>query len=302
MRLDRFDLNLLVVLQALLEERNVTRASKRLHIGQSAASGALGRLREHFDDELLIAMGRTMVLTPLARRLVEPVNQTLSIARSTIGKRAVFDPASTECRISVAASDYVSTVLLSQVIGRLAALAPKIFIDLRGPMQDVFEQFGQGRIDLMILPQQYVTTTDCVKQTLFEDTFACIVWDKNTHVEDTLMFEKYMSLGHVTVNFSDERTLAFEEWFAPRYGIQRKVELSVDSFGLLPLVIIGTERVATLHRKQAEHFAKIYPLRIFDAPFTMPPVVETMCWPHHVNGDPAQQWVRQVVIECAAQL
>ena len=120
MRLDRFDLNLLVVLDALLEERNVTKASERLHIGQSAASGALGRLRDYFGDELLVPVGRKLTLTPLAQSLVEPVRDTLLRARATIARKPGFDPATAERRFSICASDYVTTVLLAAVVCRLA--------------------------------------------------------------------------------------------------------------------------------------------------------------------------------------
>ncbi len=103
MRLDRFDLNLLVVLDALLEERNVTRASKRLHIGQSAASAALARLREYFGDELMVPVGRGLMPTPLAQSLAEPVRDTLLRARATIARKPAFDPASAERRFMVCA-------------------------------------------------------------------------------------------------------------------------------------------------------------------------------------------------------
>ncbi len=299
MRLDRFDLNLLVALDALLEERNVTRASKRLHIGQSAMSGSLARLREYFGDELLVPLGRNMVLTAFALGLVEPVHNTLLHARSTISRKLAFEPATAERRILVAASDYVSTVLLAKVVSQLAALAPGVVLDIRSPMQDVFDRFDRGNIDLLIMPEQYLAQSGSPRIKLFEDTHACVVWSGNHMVGDSMTFDEYMGLGHVTVHFSDERNTLYEEWFVPRYGKQRRVELSVDNFGVVPLVIMGTQRVGTLHRKQAEHFARYLPLRLLDTPFEMPPVVEAMTWPEHLNDDPAILWLKDLLIQCA---
>lgn len=302
MRLDRFDLNLLVALDVILEERNVTRASARLHIGQSAASSALARLRDYFEDELLVPVGRRMVLTPLAERLLAPVRDTLHSARATIALKPGFDPATAERHFMVCASDYATTVLMAEVVRRVAAAAPGLVLDIRSPMQDVFEVFERGNIDLLVLPEQYMKHFPNQKIRLFEDPYVCMVWDGSAMVADTLTMDGYMAAGHVTIHFGDERNTAFEEWFVQNAGKRRKVELSVDNFSILPLVMVGTHRVATLHKKQAVHFARHFPLRLMDTPFAMPPVVEMMSWPNHLERDPAHAWLRDVVAACVADL
>jgi LysR family transcriptional regulator, nod-box dependent transcriptional activator len=295
MRLDRFDLNLLLVLQALLEERNVTRAAHRLHLGQSGTSGALARLREHFDDELLVPTGRAMTLTPLALSLIEPVNDTLSRARSAIARKASFDPSSTDRSFTIAASDYVTTVLLATVVRQLAVEAPNLALTIRSPTQDVFEQLAHGKLDLMILPEQFLTRFQGPSERLFEDTYACIVWDQNPLANNTLDIAGYLSLQHVTINFSDDRNQFIEHWFSTQTGRARHISMSVDHFGLLPAVIIGTQRTATLHRSHALQLCKIYPLRLLELPFTPPPVVETMAWPSYLEHDSAHAWLRQKI-------
>ncbi len=297
MRLDKFDLNLLVVLDALLEERNVTKASMRVHIGQSATSGALARLREYFQDELLVPVGRKMMLTPLAESLVEPVRDTLLKARATIARKPNFDPTSAERRFIIYASDYVTTVMLTDSIERIAKLAPKIAIDIRTPSRDIFELFDRGEIDLLVLPEPYMTRIHHIKKMWFEDEQVCIVWTGNTVVGETLSFEEYMAMGHASVRFSDDRSIMFEDWFLPRFGKERKVEVTVDNFGTLPLLVLGTNRIATMHRKHAEFVAKLLPLRIVKTPFNMPPIVEMMCWPKYLDHDPAHQWLRGVLFE-----
>ena len=303
MRLDRFDLNLLVALDIILDECNVTRASVRLNVGQSAASAALARLREYFGDELLVPVAGRLVRTPIAESLVEPVRDILMRARATLAQRPGFDPASCDRRFLIYASDYAMSVFLSDVVRRVSQLAPSIRLDLRSSMHEVIDVFGRGTIDFLFLPEPYLSTLSAPRERLFEDSHVCMVWAGNTEVSgDTLSLERYMSMGHVAAHFGGESSVAFEEWFLPRYGKQRRVELSVDNFATIPLLLMGTNRIATLHRKQADHFARYLPVRLLETPFALPPLVEVMSWPAHLDQDPAHAWLRAQIQSCVAPL
>lgn len=302
MRLDRFDLNLLVALDVLLDERNVTRAGERLHVGQSAASAALARLREYFGDELLVPVGRRLELTPLAQSLVEPVRDTVLRARATIALKPGFEPASAERRFAVCASDYVTTVMLARAVQDVAAQAPGVALDLRSPAPDVLESFERGRIDLLVMPEQYASRLAHPQQALFTDTQVCMVWTGHASIGERLRMAQYMAQGHVAVRFGDERSIAFEEWFLPRTGLQRRIECSVDHFAALPQLVAGTQRVATLHRRMARHFAAQHPLRLVEAPFDMPALTEVMVWPRHLQNDLAHRWLRERIAAAASAL
>jgi LysR family transcriptional regulator, nod-box dependent transcriptional activator len=302
MRLDRFDLNLLVVLEVLLEEKNVTRAGERLHIGQSAVSAALSRLREHFDDDLLVSIGRRFELTPLAQTLVEPVRNVLVDARTIISRRPTFNPATEERSFVICASDYVTTVLLSQVVTKVAKLAPGLVLTFRSPPKNLADAFDRGRIDMVILPDQYLAPFDCTKVDLFSDTHVCLVWSEHDSIGESLSFDAYMTLGHIAVRFGEGRGTDFDDLFLPKEARNRRVESSVDNFATLPSLLMGTQRVATLHRRMAEHFARYMPLRVLPAPFSVAPVVESLAWAKHLEFDSAHAWLRNVIIECAVEL
>ena len=297
MRLDRFDLNLLVALDALLQERNVTKASKRIHIGQSAASAALARLREYFQDELLVPVGRQLMLTPLAESLIVPVHETLQQAKATLARRPHFDASTATRRFTIYASDYVTTVALAKAVQQIAMLAPHIVLDIRTPGKDIFEQFDRGDIDLLILPKPYMSRLKHMYQAWFKDEQVCMVWQGNTEIGNSLSKEQYAATSHVVIHFSDERTLMFNEWFLPPFASQRRVEATVDNFSTLPLLIIGTQRIVTMHRRHAEHFAQYLPLRIVQIQFEMPSIVEMLCWPLHLEHDPAHRWLRGVLFD-----
>lgn len=302
MRLDRFDLNLLIALEALLEECNVTRAAARMHVGQSAASAALGRLREFFNDELLIPVGRKLVLSPLAQTLLQPVRETLRQARATLAHRAGFDPAVAECRFVIAASDYVTTVLLAGVARALATEAPGVALDICKPPAAIEETIERATVDLLIMPQQYASSFSHPQQPLFEDDHACLLWADHALAGRPLSFDDYMAFGHVAVRFGDPRSFTFEDWFLPRFGQRRRVEATVDNFSTLGCLIVGTQRIATMHRRMAQHFAEYLPVVVRDAPMEMPRLVETMLWPRYLDQDPAHFWLRSRVAEIAAAL
>ena len=202
MDLHLFDLNLLVALDALLRECNVTQAGNRLNLSQPAMSGALARLRGHFQDELLVSVGRRMVRTPLGDALVEPVRDILLQVRGTLESRSGFDPATSTRHLKIAASDYVIAILMADALRRVRCEAPHISFDLRplGPRAD--EALDNAELDFLIAPASAEFEAHA-SEVLFEDTFTCVAWSGNSAVGDTLSPEDYLSLGHVVVNVGE---------------------------------------------------------------------------------------------------
>src|SRR4051812_9229618 len=157
MDLHLFDLNLLVALDALLAERSVTRAGSRLNLSQSAMSGTLARLRHHFDDELLIPVGRQMVLTPVAEALVDPVRDILLRVRGTLGSKPRFDHATARRHLSLAVSDYVTEILMADVLREAREEAPHITFELRPMGRRANEDLESGELDFLVAPEDYVS-------------------------------------------------------------------------------------------------------------------------------------------------
>lgn len=299
MRLDRFDLNLLLAFDVLLDECNVTRAAERLHIGQSAASAALARLREYFGDELLTPVGRELRPTPLARSLIEPVRDVLLRARAALTLRPEFEPASAEREFTICASDYTNAILLADAVQRVATQAPRIALHLKSLPRDLFDQFERGSIDLLVLPDLYASRLDHPQVRLFTDTQVCLAWSGNTAIGETLSLDQYFDLGHVSVRFHLPGDTAFEEWLFPQHRTRRRVEATVDAFSLVPRMIVGTQRLAVIHRRLAEMAARELPVRILEIPVELPTLVEKLCWPRHLDADPAHRWLRETLLDCA---
>jgi LysR family transcriptional regulator, nod-box dependent transcriptional activator len=290
-RFNNLDLNLLVALDTLLAEHSITRAARRLNLSQSATSGILARLREYFDDDLLQQVGRDMKLTALAAELAGPVRDVLTKIRDTVEMRADFDPARAKRRFRVIASDYSTTVLLADVVRRLAVIAPGVKLEILSPSTEALEQAEQGRADLVFIPDEYDHFENALSEELFTDSYCCVIWKQNSKVGDRISLEQYLSMGHVATQF-DDRTFTPEELFCNRINVQRRIEVTSNMFSLLPHLVVGTDRIATVHLRAALQAAKYLPIRMIPTPMEIPNLVIMMKWHRYFESDLGHQWLR----------
>lgn len=295
MRFKHLDLNLLVALDVLLEEQNITRAAARLHMTQSATSGVLGRLRSYFEDDLLVQVGRKMMPTPLAKELEIPVREVLLKIQTSITAKPVHELADSKRHFRVMASDYLISVVFSEVIQAVNREAPHITFELISPGETAVEMMMRGEVDLMIAPEHYLAK-EHPSQLLFEEQHVCVVWEENPLVGDNISLEQYLELGHVSVVFGRSRTPGIEEWLMNQYGCKRRLEVITHDFNTLPQLVIGTERIATMHSRLARLYARSLPLRILPPPVELPAMREYMGWHRSLDRDPMLRWLREKLL------
>jgi LysR family transcriptional regulator, nod-box dependent transcriptional activator len=301
LRYHRIDLNLLIALDALLAERSVTRAAMRMHMTQSAMSGVLARLREYFGDQLLVPVGRTMRLTPRAESMIEPVRDIILKVDSTLGVRPEFDPATAQRDFVVIASDYVSNVLLGDVLRRVAQLAPGLSFDIRPTSIDMAQELDQARVDFLITPA-HLTLPDHPQKVLFEDSYQVIACAGNSELDEGLTFKQYQSLGHVVYQNEQGTNPWFEQWYANQHGHTRRIEVLTHGFTLLPHFIVGTRRIATVQTRLAMQLNQSLPVRLFAPPVETPRLTEVLQWHRYRADDPGVQWVREQIVAVAEQM
>lgn len=301
MRFNRLDLNLLVALDALLTEQNITRASERLHLSQSAMSGALARLREHFQDELLVQVGRKMTRTALGESLASPVHNILMQVQATVERRATFDPATSNREFSIMVSDYMTTVLMTEAIRRAARIAPGVHFELLLPDIAQTDDLDRGQLDFLITPREYASP-EHPSLDLIEETYACVVWDEHPIAGDSISFEEYLAMGHVIVRFGKQRVPTFDEWFFTRFGVPRRVEIIAPTFNAVPQLLVGTHRIAMMHRRLALHYRKLLPLRLLQPPTEIPALTECIQWHKAQDGDGGIIWFRNLLKQVAQDL
>jgi LysR family nod box-dependent transcriptional activator len=300
-RHNKLDLNLLTALRALLLEKNVTRAGDSVHVTQSAMSGILARLREYFGDPLIVQIGRKMELTALAESLVEPVNDVLLRIDATIATRPGFDPSSSRRLFSVVASDYVINVLLIDVLRRIHHEAPGMSLEFRIPSESTSAELEAGEVDLAVHPESQNSTLQS-GSVLFEDSYVVVVDANNQEVGDSIGIEQYLGLRHVAYKSTKHGLPHLETWIANRFGEVRHVEVTTHSFNLLPQLVLGTSRLATMHVRLAHKLTAGLPVRIVTPAFDIPRLVEVLQWHKYRDLDPGSMWLREVIIEAARKL
>ena len=305
MRYQKLDLNLLTALRALLAEKSVTRAGEVVHVTQSAMSGILGRLRDYFGDPLIVPVGRKMELTPLAERLVEPVNDVLLRIDATIATRPEFDPEVSHRRFSIIASDYLIHVLLADVLRRIHVESPGVSVEFRGPSELATAELEAGEVDFVVSPES-LGTSEQSGAALFEDSYMILADIDNPEVGDSISIEQYLGMRHVAFQNGVHGLPHFETWLANRYGEERTVDVVVNSFLLLPRLVVGTARIATMHTRLANQLANQVvgplPLRLVRPEFEIPKLVEVLQWHKYRDMDPASIWLRTHIIEAARLL
>lgn len=297
MRFERLDLNLLVALDALIEDRSVSVAARRLFLSQPALSGALNRLREFFGDELLVPSGRQMILTPKAEELRGPVREALMLIRSRITTPLAFDPATAQRQFSIVTSDYAYHVLVAAVMREAAKVAPFVSFELAATDKNASDRLERGEVDLFITLSTHMHEGH-PHEPLFEDDHAVISCADGAH-RDGLTAEAFLSASHAVAYFGPDRHPAFTETYFQQRGVTRRIDVRVPNFAGLPEAIVGTDRLATMYRRHAEYFAGFLPLKLHQPPFPLPHVVEEMQWHTLKNNDQGVKWLLGLMLKHA---
>lgn len=300
MRFLELDLNLLVVLNALLKERSVTVVANQLFLSQSAISNSLQRLRRYFGDELLVMQGRHLELTPRGRELIEPVRALFDNITATITATPGFDPLTADRRISVMASDYAVHVLLAPVLRRLETLAPSLRIAIVPIADAPQDALDYGHVDLL-LTLESALSSDHPSQHLFEDDHVILGWAGNRAMQEEMTTQLFFSLGHVVCRFGRGGIPTFDEPYLGR-GKNRRIEMVAPSFIEQASLVAGSQRIAVTYRHLAEELARSMPVVIREMPFAIPPIREAVQWRISNNADEAIRWLVSILAETASGL
>lgn len=286
------DLNLLLALDALLHERNVTRAAGRVGLTQSAMSHKLRRLRELFEDDLLVGGRQGMVPTERALALAGPVRRGLLELHAAIRSTTPFDPATAERDFTIVSSDYADFVILPRVLEHLSRHAPGIGLRMRPSATPKPEALEDGSADIVM--GMAVEGSGLKQRVVFDETLVVIIRDGHPALADdgTLSLERYAALGHVQVTDDDgpgivDRALA-------QHGLRRRVVLRTPYFAAVPFMVARSELVATVPRALAEEAAGLVPLRLLPPPLPVPSFRIMMTWHERSQRDPAHEWLREL--------
>jgi DNA-binding transcriptional LysR family regulator len=291
------DLNLLVTLDVLLAEENVTVAARRLGLSQSAVSRSLMRLRELFGDELFVRTGQGMRPTRRALELAAPLRRALADLGGLLDPRERFDPMTAQRVFQIAALDYSQLTLIGPWTARLAERAPRIDVVVRQLSVHSKRDLEAGVLDLYVAPRTR-TVAGVVWTALHEDDYTCVVWSE--HAVRRLTLARYVQLEHVLVAPGERPGGLVDRVLAER-GLARRVSVQVPTFLSVPYLLLGTQRIATVPRRIAERFVEQHALRMLEPPVELPPVVLHLGWHELHRSDPGHSWLREQLIDVATR-
>lgn len=307
MTFHRFDLSLLRALDALLSERHVTRAAERLFVTQQAMSGSLGRLRDHFGDELLTRVGRSLELTPLGKALADPVREALLTVETAVRAKPHFDPKTMEAQFRIAMSDYASFVLMPALLRYLAENAPGITCVVEPIDNMSVRNVAYGELDFCLAPSHWELISEkhlppeIESGLLFEEDFVCLVDPKNDMVGDSLTIKDYTRLTHNILGLgTGTESLVEHTWRT--LGLEPKIVARAPSFAALIFMIPGTPIITTAHRRLAQALGPALGLRIVECPIAIPVLRENLAWHVRNTLDPFHSYVRQIMYQVSGAL
>jgi len=295
------DLNLLAAFDALMQERNVTRAAARMEVSQPAMSAALARLRTLFGDHLFQRSATGLLPTPRAHDMAEPVARALREFESVLTPPERFDPGTAVLRFGIGLSDYPAFIFLPSLLGMLAREAPGVGLDVRAfsGRDDAVELLDAGKIDLAIGVAPTMQERRILSRPILRDEFVTLVRRDAEQARRKLDLEAYLTMGHVLVSPEGSRYGVVDQVLAD-HGLQRRVQVTMPQMFAVPALLREADLAATLPRRVALHSAQAADLMIFPPPVPLPEVVFHQIWHRRYDETPSQRWLRDTVDRAAA--
>ena len=298
MNLNRIDLNLLVSLDVLLAECNVTRAAQRLSLSQPALSAQLRQLRALLNDALLLPAARGMVPTSRALELQAPLREALIRVGEIVSAHSTFDPATADTTFRIATTDSIQTVACAPLNARLRKLAPGTRLALHLPdAQKIAEQLASCEIDLALLTPQAMPVS-LKTRPLYREEFLCVMRHGHPAAERPLDLDTFCACDHLMVSPSGGGfTGAVDETLAA-LGRKRRVAVSVNTFLVVPSFVAESDLISTIPARLARRWAAT--LSVKEPPCAIAGFDVHLGWHPRKHADPAQVWLREQVVAALA--
>lgn len=288
LNLRQIDLNLLVALHALLDERSVTGAADRLGLSQPAMSRMLARLRLVFDDPLLVRMGREMVPTPRAQAVAGPLRHLLAEAKELI-RPDHFDPAAVADTVRIMASDAATEAVAAPWAAAVTADAPGLRFDIVPLTVDVETALARGTVDFAIdvFPDP---AESCRVRHVFVDRFACVVRAGHPILAEGLTPEAYAALDHIAVTETGAFLTVLEPDLA-RLGVRRSIKFYTTSMAMAPFVASQTDWIATVPSARARRSVKRFGVEMLPLPYPVRDFPLSVLWHERTDASPLHRWM-----------
>ncbi|NMY38455.1 MULTISPECIES: LysR family transcriptional regulator [Pseudomonas] len=298
MNLNKVDLNLFVVFDAIYTEANLTRAGQIIGITQPAVSNALARLRESFNDPLFVRTAQGMVPTPMAQNIISPVRSALALLRVSVQESRTFNPLQANKTFRISMTDLTEAVVLPPLFQRLRKQAPSVVVEsFLSHRRETTSDLAAGRLDFAI--DAPLNTDPQVRHVkLMEDRYVCAMRPAHPLAgQPSVSLDEYLGLTHIHIS-TRRNGLGQVDLALGKMGLQRKITLRSQHYLMASNVLQHTDMVMTV----PERFARRHALHFVALPLNELPSVEThLYWHESTEQDPANRWMRELLIELCEQ-
>ena len=301
--LQALNLNLLKTLYAVLRYRSVTRAAEELHLTQAAVSNNLRRLRQHFDDRLVIRDGRSLRLTPRAAALLDPLGETLT-ALSRVIETDVFAPEKSSRSFRIVAASNISAILMPPLAKLLADEAPHISVQFIGGSALTPHDLRTDRIDVLIGPPQVLASLglslddpaqECGGEHLYTERFVCLVNDRHPVLKQGLTRETYLTMPHASFFLNLDTPGSVEHGYMEAQRLNQFDRLLSSDITVLPLVAAASDLIVLVPQSVADLATKRSDLVILPCPIDIPELEIWSFWNRHREEDTDIVWLRGII-------
>jgi DNA-binding transcriptional LysR family regulator len=300
MNLRRLDLNLLVIFDALMAERNVTRAAHRIALSQPAFSNALSRLRHHLKDELFIRGPDGMLPTPRALELAPQIHAVLAALEAALDPQH-FEPHSAERTFTIDTNDYMVSTAMPVLMARLAELAPGIDVRVLPPAGKAFERLDAREADFALgtygeIPERFgVAIID-------DNDFSCAMREGHALARGRFDLKRYAEARHLLITPRGDPSGFVDEALA-RHGLTRRIALTVNHFTVVPSIIASTDLITTIPKRIADQYAPLYRLKLRPSPVETPRNYAhiQLLWHKRLGQHAAYNWFRELLFSIVAR-
>jgi DNA-binding transcriptional LysR family regulator len=286
------DLNLLIVFDAVMQERSLTRAGRRIHLSQPATSHALGRLRQILHDELFIRTPEGMRPTPRAQQMAEPVREALSLFKLAL-EPETFDPSISRRNFTIAVNNYAARAVVPALIRQVSRQAPGISLDVRPIGRvDILDSLDTDGADVALtMLGEGGDRFKCVR--VMEDDYVAVIDRNHPAAHAVLTPARLAEMPHIVITSTGDDTAFVDRALAER-GLSRRIATRVP-FLSIALLLVNSDHLAVLPRRVATDLAAICPLAVKDLPFGSPWIALSMIWHRRLDNHPAQRWLRETI-------
>lgn len=295
-KLRQLDLNLILILHHVIEERHISRAALQLGITQPAVSHALNRLRAYFDDPILIRDGREMFLSPFSEKVKNEVQEILNSISNLELRKPDFDPLISNQHFKVGLPEYLAIRYLSKFTKLIADLAPNMRVTtVNVNKQTGIKALDRGNVDLII--GHFLDVPKKFKQKiLFVEDYVCACRKNHPLLKNKKITKaNYFKASHMHVSLAGKNYGHFDE-FISKSNLSRNVKLTISNYMLGLFMIEDNDHFLTEPRQAVLPFIDKFKIQAFDIPFASPTFDVSLIWHHQNNTSPAHKWFRDQII------